>query len=549
MTETGHFNGLDWQHALAIIQGSDDAIISKTIDGTITSWNPGAERLFGYTAAETIGRSVLMLFPDNRVHEEAMLLGRIKSGERLKNFETVRRCKDGRLIHVSVTLSPILDAQGAVVGASKIARDITEHMRLKWLEAENQKAEHAAAARATLLANVSHELRTPMNVILGHTQLLLQSPLPPAEACQLETVHQAAMFMLQLVNDLLDVAQLDKGTVSLELAEFDLGQLLRELTTVYRSKSAAKGLLFHFAWDTQPETTWVKSDELRVRQILTHLMSNAVKFTAQGSVSLRVGLTNQTLQCHISDTGVGMTSQEIARALEPFSQADESRTRRFGGAGLGAAIAKQLIDLLGGLLSVHSQTGVGTTVGIELPMPVAPSQAAGVDGPTGVDTPTRPLRALVVDDTPLNLQLLTAMMVNQGHQVTAVDSGEAALAAMAQGEFDVVLMDVQMPVMTGLEATQRIRQLETQTQRRHTPVIAVTASVLVSDRDAAAQAGMDGFVGKPVRLGVLNAEMARVVNDTAWAPKRQTVQSFANFGDSLGVGCQSLTQTLQEHMP
>lgn len=509
MTLTEHMPSRDWQHALAIIQGSDDAIISKTIDGTITSWNPGAERLFGYAATEAIGRSILMLFPDNRVSEEAMLLGRIKAGERLKNFETVRRCKDGRLVHVSVTLSPILDAGGSVVGASKIARDITEHKRLEWLEGETKRAEHIAEARATLLANVSHELRTPMNVILGHTQLLLHSPLPAAQTAQLETVHQSAMFMLHLVNDLLDVAQLDKGSVSIELADFDLGQLLQELTAVYQSKAAAKGLSFHAEQGTLTNGTWVTSDELRVRQILTHLLSNAVKFTPQGTVVLWVELRDHQLLCRITDTGVGMSGADIARVFEPFSQADESNTRRFGGAGLGAAIAKHLVDLLGGTLTVQSQLGTGTVVNVALPMSITPPKAAQCPAPA--TSTTRSLRALLVDDNPLNLQLLSAIMAQQGHKTTAVDSGAAALAAMAQGGFDVVLMDVQMPGMTGLEATQKIRQLETQAQQRHTPVIAVTASVLMSDREAATQAGMDGFVAKPIKMGALNAEIERVL--------------------------------------
>ena len=515
MTVTEHTPSPDWQHALAIIQGSDDAIISKTIDGTITSWNPGAERLFGYTAAEAIGRPMLMLFPDNRVPEEAELLGRIKAGERLKNFETVRRCKDGRFIHVSVTLSPILDADGRVVGASKIARDITEHKRAEWLEAEKQRAERTAEARATILANVSHELRTPMNVILGHTQLLLQTPLSDGQGAQLHTVHDSALSMLRLVNDLLDIAQLDKGSVSLEMSAFDLAPLLTEVTAAHQGVATAKGLAFNVTMGPWPTSPRVRSDALRVRQILNNLISNAVKFTQQGGVTLRFDLRAGRLLCHIADTGVGMAAQDMARVFEPFAQADESNTRHFGGAGLGAAVAKQLIDLLGGKLSVHSQPGVGTTVDVELPMPAsAPATPPAPDVP---QAPMHPLRVLAVDDMPLNLQLLSAIMGKQGHHVTAVDSGAAALAAMAQGGFDVVLMDVQMPGMTGLEATQKIRQLEAQAQRRPTPVIAVTASVLMSDREAAAQAGMDGFVGKPIKIGALNAEIARVLTPPLFA--------------------------------
>ena len=511
MTATDHTPTTDWQHALAIIQGSDDAIVSKTIEGIITSWNPGAERLFGYSAKEAIGQSILMLFPENRIPEEAMLLGRIKAGERLKNFETVRRCKDGRFIHVSVTLSPILDAHGQVTGVSKIARDITERKRLEWLETEKQRAERATEARTTLLANVSHELRTPMNVILGHTQLLQQTALSSEQSTQLQTVHESATFMLRLVNDLLDVAQLDQGTISLELSPFELMPLLTEVTTTYQAMAAAKGLTFTSTLSQWSSGLQVRSDPLRVRQILTNLISNAVKFTREGSIALRFELKTDKLVCHIADTGVGMNQADIHRLFQPFSQADESNTRSHGGAGLGAAIAKQLVDVLGGKLSVHSQANVGTTVDVELPMPICHPVTHPPRTSPETPAPLHPLRVLAVDDNPLNLRLLSAILNQQGHQVTAVDSGAAALDAIAAHAFDVVLMDVQMPGMTGLEATRHIRQLETKTQRQATPVIAVTASVLMSDQEAATQAGMDGFVGKPIKISVLNAEIARVV--------------------------------------
>ena len=499
----------DWQHALAIIQNSDDAIIGKTIEGLITSWNPGAERLFGYTAAEAVGCSILMLFPENRVPEEDVLLARLQAGERLQNFETVRRCKDGRFIHVSVTLSPILDEQGRVIGVSKIARNITERKRLEWLDTEKQRAERTAEARATLLANVSHELRTPMNVILGHTQLLQHTPLNSEQSMQLQTVHESALFMLRLVNDLLDIAQLDKDALSLEPASFKLTQLLNEPITTYQAMATAKNLDFSVAMGTWPPTLMVHSDPLRVRQILTNLISNAVRFTQQGGVNLRFDWQANRFLCEITDTGVGMSSPDMARLFEPFSQADESNTRRHGGTGLGAAIAKQLVDLLGGKLGVRSQIGLGTTVQLELPMPACTTESGTPDTPAERSSPTQPLRVLAVDDNPLNLRLLSAIMSKQGHDVTAVESGAAALAVMATHPFDVVLMDVQMPGMTGLEATQKIRELEA--PQKTTPVIAVTASVLMSDREAAAQAGMDGFVGKPIKIAVLNSEIARVL--------------------------------------
>lgn len=499
--------------AQAIIEGSDDAIISKTVNGIITSWNQGAERIFGYSAQEAIGQPMLMLFPEDRLAEERAILDRIRHRQKVPSFETVRRRKDGRLIDISVTLSPILDAQGEVVGASKIARDISDRKRNHELQVAKDRAEQAAAARSAFLANMSHELRTPMNSVLGFTHLLLDTPLSDEQRKYLHTVHSAASSLLRLLNDILDSAKLDKGALELELTDFDLLALLRELEDSYALTARQKGVAFKV--QCAPDVkAYYRGDSLRVRQVLTNLLGNAVKFTERGEVELTVAEEGQGAQqrVHFSvkDTGIGMTPEQLRRIFDPFTQADASMSRRFGGTGLGTTISKQLVDLMGGRIWVESEPGRGSVFHVLLPLADAVHQG-GATPEQADDLVLPPLSLLLVDDVALNLQLLALLMKKEGHTVTTVNNGEAAVYQATHHPFDLVLMDVQMPGMTGLEATQHIRHFEVTHARPALPIIALTASVLLSDRQAAQQAGMDGFATKPIELKQLKIEMARVL--------------------------------------
>jgi PAS domain S-box-containing protein len=503
---------MDLLQAQAIIRSSDDAIVSKTTEGIITSWNQGAERVFGYHAAEAIGQPMLMLFPQDRVDEENDILRRIKLGQKVPGFETVRRRKDGQLIDVSVTLSPILDEQGEVVGASKIARDISDRKRNEQLQAAKDKAEQAAAARTAFLANMSHELRTPMNAVIGFTKLLLDTTLTDEQRKHLNTVHNSAESLLQLLNDILDTTKLDKGVVELEMADFDLMVLLRELEDSYGMSASQKDVAFRVVCDETVKLHY-RGDSLRVRQVLINVLGNAIKFTERGEVKLILheeGDTAPRLHITVQDTGIGMSAEQLSRIFDPFTQADASMSRRFGGTGLGTTISKQLVELMGGQIWAESTLGVGTTFHVVLPLAYAHNPFAELpENLTGIALP--PLRLLLVDDVSLNLQLLALLMKKDQHEVVAVNGGELAVQKATQEHFDLVLMDVQMPEVTGLEATERIRAFEAAHNRPRMPIVALTASVLLSDRQAAQDAGMDGFATKPIEPKVLKAEMARVL--------------------------------------
>ncbi|MEY2684596.1 MAG: hypothetical protein RJA09_1740, partial [Pseudomonadota bacterium] len=509
---------MDLRQYQAIVQSSDDAIITKTLDGLVTSWNPGAERVFGYTAAEMLGQPVLTLFPPERVPEEARIMALIKAGQKVPTFETQRRHRDGRLIEVSVTLSPIFNDRQEVVGASKIARDISERKHNEVLVQAKDVAERTAQARTNFLANMSHELRTPMNAVLGFTRLLLDTPLDTEQRKHLHTIHTAGEALLALLNDILDSAKLDNGGVTLEVVDFDLGALLRQLEATYGLSASHKGLFFEVISGPGLASHY-KGDSLRLGQVLTNLVGNAIKFTEKGSVTLSLHPTPEGLHLQVVDTGIGMTPEQQERLFSPFQQADESVARRFGGTGLGTYISKQLVDLMGGRIWVDSALGRGSTFHVQLPL--QPAEPQGLEPVSELHIALPPLKVLVVDDVPVNLQLLALVLKKEGHEVLTASTGEAAVQLVQAGGLDMVLMDMQMPGMSGLEACEHIRAWELATERPRTPIVAMTASVLLTDREAAQRAGMDGFATKPVVLKHLRAEMALVLEACAHgAPNR-----------------------------
>jgi PAS domain S-box-containing protein len=468
------------------------------------------ETLTGWPAQDFIsGRVslVTLIHPEDyaRVVKEAF--GAIGQGMSYAvEYRIIHR--DGSIHWVWGSGTAITDADGKLEWIDGMLLDISERRSMEEdLRDAKNRAEQAAAAKGAFLANMSHEIRTPMNAIIGFTELLLGGHLEVQQRRHLGTVRHSARSLLGLLNDILDTAKLEKGAFELDLVDFSLLDLCKQITASLRLTAESKGL--QLALDYHPALgEFYQGDPLRIQQIVTNLLGNAIKFTDRGWVRLEVLGSHGRINIRVSDTGVGIAADRLDRIFAPFAQADASMSRRFGGTGLGTTIARQLTELMGGEITVESQVGVGSVFQVMLPL-AAGTAVAERPRLAQVHLPT--LHILVADDVPQNLELLSLALGKAGHRVTTARDGGEAVALFLADSFDVVLMDVQMPGTDGLEATRQIRRAEMQRGVPATPIIALTASVMEEDRRAAREAGMDGFTPKPVELPRLLAEIAQVV--------------------------------------
>ncbi|MDE2503085.1 MAG: response regulator, partial [Burkholderiales bacterium] len=364
------------------------------------------------------------------------------------------------------------------------------------------------------LANMSHEIRTPMNGVLGMAELLQGTRLDAEQARYVDAIALGARSLHDLLGDILDLAKIEEGKVEIEHIDFEPARVLGDIVEVYRELAAARGTVLVTRFDAQSAPA-VRGDSLRFRQVVTNLLGNAIKFTERGRITLGSqaiegppGDARRWLRVEVCDTGVGIAPEILPLLFQRFTQADASTTRRFGGSGLGLVICKNLVELMGGSIEVESRPGVGSRFWFDLPFEVAAGPvAAPARGPGAVGQPMRGARILVAEDNPINQQVVCAMLERQGLKVQLVDNGAAALAAMQEGEFDLVLMDCQMPVMDGYEATRRIRAARPQGPR--IPIVALTANVMAEDRQRCTDAGMDGYVAKPITATALYAALHR----------------------------------------
>ncbi|MBL8693061.1 MAG: response regulator [Planctomycetes bacterium] len=384
------------------------------------------------------------------------------------------------------------------------------------LRVAKESADASSRAKAEFLARMSHEIRTPLNGVLGMTELALQGHLGAEQRGLLETVHSSANLLLDIVNDILDFSKIEGRKLQLDIRQIDLHGLVSEVVQLFRSRAERKGLTLNLAISDEVPVT-VLGDGLRIRQILVNLIGNAVKFTERGAVSVQVGKIREHagliwIEFEVSDTGIGISKEQQTQIFEAFSQGETSFSRSYGGTGLGLAISARLAEIMGGELTVQSDLGVGAT--FRCTVSVSTARMIDVEEPAaalpGAQETQRSLRVLVVDDNAVNRIVASKILERAGHCVEAADNGKAALEVLRSVHFDLVLMDLQMPVMDGIETIRRIRAGEEGVNPK-IRVIAITAQAEESDRTACLSAGADGFLTKPLRMGELLAEMNRML--------------------------------------
>jgi len=506
----------------ALIESADDAIISKTLEGIITSWNKGAERIFGYTADEVIGKPVTILIPPGQEDEEPAILARLRAGERIEHYETIRVRKDGTRIHISLTVSPIKGPKGDIIGASKIARDITEQIQAHTeLDAAYRQAEESSRLKEEFLATISHELRTPLSAILGWARMLRLGQLSEENAAKaLDTIERNARAQAQLIDDLLDVSRIVTGKLRMDVRPSDPSTFIDAAVDAVRPAAEAKGVRMQKVMDTGLIS--IPGDPVRLQQVIWNLLSNAIKFTPRGGrVQIRSERVNSHLEIVVSDTGQGISPDFLPHVFDRFRQADQKTSRQHGGMGLGLAIVRHLVELHGGNVSAASDgEGKGSTFIVRLPIsPIYKVDATGARvHPAARDLlPANEaterldgLRILVVDDEPDTRDLLKQGLENCGANVRLAASAAEAVDSIVAEIPDMLISDIGMPGIDGYDLIRQIRGLPADAGGK-IPAVALTAYTRVEDRLQALRAGYDMHVPKPVELAELVAVAASVV--------------------------------------
>ncbi len=493
----------------SIVESSADAITSQTLEGEIISWNVGAEKLYGYSANEIIGQPISILYPPARLGEESQILASILRGEQVQNYETTRVGKDETNIPVSLTASPVRDSAGNIIGISKIVRDITERKRIeKELERTTEAALESARMKSEFLANMSHEIRTPMNGVIGMTGLLLDSDLSARQQQYAKAIESSADALLTIIADILDFSKIEAGRLRFEKIDFDLREAVEHPIEMIAERAQTKGIeIASLILADVPAA--LRGDPGRLRQILTNLIGNAIKFTESGEVTVNVQKESDTdanvlLRFEVKDTGIGISPEAQKRLFQAFVQADGSTTRKYGGTGLGLAISKQLVEMMGGEIGIESEPGRGATFWFTARFEKQPDQLLTTRPSSEISL--EGVRLLIVDDNETSRKILLYQTNSWKMIGTQVDSGTRALAelrsAAARNEpFEVAIVDLMMPNMDGFELAQAIKA---------DPNISETQIILLplfgncGDGQAASEAGIAACLQKPVRQSQLH---------------------------------------------
>ncbi|MCM2372903.1 PAS domain-containing hybrid sensor histidine kinase/response regulator [Aporhodopirellula aestuarii] len=529
-----------------LLNNIPDSIYFKDLQSRFIRVSQAMAEKFGYQDVdEIIGKTDADIFtPEHAEQARQDELNVIETGVPLVDRVERETWRDQEDTWCMTTKMPLIDESGEPIGTFGISRDITA---LKRSEAALQEAvrmaDAANRAKSEFLANMSHEIRTPMNALVGMADLLAQTSLDDVQGEYVDTIRRSSESLLRLLNDILDFSKIEARKLELESVVFSLGYEIQAAISTLRYQAAKKNLQLRLDYDEDLPQHFV-GDPGRIRQILINLIGNAVKFTDRGGVTVSVQRSHETsegtpeadnegtgrarLRVSITDTGIGIPPAQQATVLAPFTQADASMTRRFGGTGLGLSISRQLVELMGGTLQLESEVGVGTTFYFELDLPIADvadmePNDDDLEEDLGGDeyVASEPLRVLVAEDGVTNQHVIAGLLRSLGHECSIASDGRETIAKWRNEPFDVVLMDMHMPVMDGLEATLAIRQYEMGTDR-HIPIIALTAAAMAEDARLCREAGMDNYLTKPIRrrklqqaLSVIHPRKDRRVRATA----------------------------------
>jgi PAS domain S-box-containing protein len=498
-------------HLAAIVESSDDAIVSKSLQGVIRTWNGAAERLFGYRADEAVGRHITLIIPPERVHEEEEILARLRRGERIDHFETVRLRKDGRAIPVSLTISPVRDASGAIVGASKIARDITERKRVEQaqlatigeLRRVQAALREADRRKDEFLAVLAHELRNPLAPI----RYAVSMGRRPSGVTSEQRAHAQSIIerqvehMGRLLDDLLDVSRITRGALTLRTSTVELAAVVAAAQEAARPLIESRSHTLSVHLPAQPLR--LRADAVRLAQVLANLLINAAKYTeAGGHIELVAARDGDGLSLVVRDNGIGISRELMPRLFTLFAQGHPALESSDGGLGIGLALVRGLVELHGGTVGARSDgPGKGSEFTVRLPLGGVSGEPEPASPPRGGQESAR-LRVLVADDNRDSAESCAALLALNGHSVETAHTGREALELARRLEPDVLLLDIGMPELNGYEVAKRIRRTPYGARAK---LIAISGWGQREDKRRALAAGFDHHLTKPIDPGTLEA--------------------------------------------
>jgi len=519
---------VDWPRRAGLSAALDEAAIVAITDraGRILYCNDKFEAVSGYSREELIGQTHRVVNSGVHARDYFRNLYRTIARGEVWRGTIQNRTKSGEPYWVDTTIVPNLGADGRPETYTAIRFEVSDHVRaLKALELAQAEARQAAEVRDRFFANISHEVRTPLNAVLGLASALAHTALTPRQTEMLKLITGAGDALRRVLDDMLDLSKMQAGQFSLSLTPFDLRTDIETVVEMRRAVAEDKGLTLDVAFTPSAQGK-VIGDGVRITQIVSNLVSNAVKFTTEGRVSVRVDVRDdEGLVIEVEDTGMGFDAEAAQRLFKPFVQADDAISRQYGGTGLGLSICKSLAELMGGQIAAESAPGEGSLFRVVLPVEravaaVAEPASTSTEGERALEEATR-LRILAVEDNPANQMVVRCLLEPLGFEIVTADNGLEGVLRFQQERFDMVLMDMQMPVMDGLDAMRRIRSDEARLGAARTPIVMLTANTTEAHHLKAVQAGADHLVAKPVTLDILVQGMEQGAAAAAeWSSER-----------------------------